>query len=128
MTVPAGTIVVASSGSGEVRAVGLDAGARLELSTGAGDIHASDVRASLIKLSSGAGSISAQLSAPAEHLSAHSGVGSIHLEVPGTVAYAVDASSGLGHVSDNQISTQPHAARRINASSGAGDVSITPLP
>lgn len=127
VTVPAGMMVIASSGSGDVRALGLNSGASLELSSGAGDISATDVRATTIKLSSGAGNISARLSVPAETLSASSGVGDIHLEVPATVAYRIDATSGVGHVSDSQLSTQPDAPRRIHASSGTGDVSITPL-
>ncbi|HLJ02572.1 MAG TPA: DUF4097 family beta strand repeat-containing protein [Solirubrobacteraceae bacterium] len=127
VTVPAGIEVVASSGAGDVRALRLDSGASLVLSSGAGDISATDVRAGTIKLSSGAGNISAELGTPAQSLTASSGVGDINLEVPGTVAYSVDATSGVGHVSDSQISTQPNAPRRIHASSGTGDVSITPV-
>jgi hypothetical protein len=128
VTVPNGTAVVASAGSGDVHAVDLNAGASLELTTGAGDISATGVQAQVIKLSSGAGGISAQLTAPAQRLSAGSGVGEIHLEVPGNVTYSVDATSGVGHVSDSQISTTPNAPRQIHASSGAGDVTITPVP
>ena len=109
VTVPSGTMVIASSGSGDVRALGLDSGASLQLSSGAGNITATDVRATTIKLSSGAGNITARLSTPAQRLSASSGVGDIHLEVPGSVAYSVDATSGVGHVSDNRISTDPAA-------------------
>jgi hypothetical protein len=40
--------------------------------------------------------------------------------------YALHASSGAGGVSAQAIRTDPASPRRIDATSGAGDVRITP--
>lgn len=41
------------------------------------------------------------------------------------VSYAVHASSGNGNVSDQSLTIDPHSPRRIDASSGNGEVTIT---
>lgn len=74
-------------------------------------------------LSSGAGDIHAQLLHPAQQLEASSGAGDIVLTVP-NVAYAVTTSSGVGNITDSSLSIDPGSPRRINASAGAGDVTI----
>jgi hypothetical protein len=76
-----------------------------------------------VRLSSGAGDIHALLLRPAEHLEASSGAGDIVLTVP-NLAYAVTTSSGAGSITDSSLSIDPSSPRRINASTGAGDVTI----
>jgi Putative adhesin len=104
VTVPAGVMVRANTGDGDVDATGLDS--------------------PQISLQSGNGGVNATLSQPAASLSASSGNGDLTLVVP-DVSYAVHASSGNGTVSDGSLSIDPHSPRRIDASSGNGDVTIT---
>jgi FAD dependent oxidoreductase TIGR03364 len=65
----------------------------------------------------------AQLLHPAQQPEASSGAGDIVLTVP-NVAYAVTTSSGVGNITDSSLSIDPGSPRRINASAGAGDVTI----
>ena len=104
VTVPAGATVTASSGDGTVDARALDA-PQISLQSGNGDVNATLIR-------------------PATSLSASSGNGSVTLVVP-DVSYAVHASSGSGEVNDQSLSINPRSPRRIAASSGPGDVTIT---
>ena len=104
ITVPAGVPVTANASNGHVDATGLDS--------------------PQIRVESGNGDVNATLSQPADSLSASSDNGDVTLVVP-DVSYAVHASSGNGNVDDQSLSIDPHAPRRIDASSGNGDVTIT---
>lgn len=125
VSVPDGVTVDARSGAGNVTASGLATKqGSLQLRSGAGDVTATRLSAHTVKLSSGAGDITAQLTNPADLLTASSGAGDLRLRVP-NVPYAVNASSGAGSVSDHSLRIDPSATHAISASSGAGDVTIS---
>ena len=121
--VPSGTAVRVSTGAGNITVRNLSSGASLRLSSGAGDIGATAISAPNVQLSSGAGDIHALLLHPAALLEASSGAGDIVLTVP-NLAYAVATSAGAGSITDSSLSIDPSSPRRINASAGAGDVTI----
>ncbi|HEY5197126.1 MAG TPA: DUF4097 family beta strand repeat-containing protein [Solirubrobacteraceae bacterium] len=145
VAVPTGTPVTASSGAGTVtashlasaRPILLSSGAgdviadnvwsdtSLQLSSGAGDVSASRIGSPQLRVSSGAGDVTADVSTRIGNLVARSGAGDVTLHVP-FAAYAVHATSGAGTVTDHELSTNPASPRRIDATSGAGDVTITP--
>jgi hypothetical protein len=121
--VPSGTAVNVSTGAGDITVRNLISRASLRLSSGAGDVGATAISAPDVYLSSGAGDIHALLLHPAEQLDASSGAGDIVLTVP-NLAYAVTPSSGAGSITDSSLSIAPSSPRRINASTGAGDLTI----
>jgi hypothetical protein len=104
--------------------VTVPAGVPVRVNTGNGGVHATGLDSSQISLESGNGDVSATLTDPATLLSATSGNGNVTLVVPDTT-YAVQASSGNGNVNDQSLSIDNHSPRRIDASSGNGDVTIT---
>ena len=123
IAVPSGTAVAASSGDGDVSARGLVSTARVELSSGAGNVSAGRVSAPDVRLSSGAGDVEADLLGNLRRLVASSGAGDVSLTVPNAV-YRVSATSGAGDVSDQGLRQDPASQRVISATSGAGDVTI----
>jgi hypothetical protein len=123
IAVPPNTTVRVSTGAGDITVRNLTSRASLRLSSGAGDIDATAISAPDVTLSSGAGDIHATLLHPAQLLEASSGAGDLVLSVP-NVAYAVTTSSGVGNITDSSLRIDPSSPRRINASAGAGDVTI----
>lgn len=104
--------------------VTLPAGVLLTANAGDGDVDATRLDSSQISLESGNGDVNATLSRAADHLAVRSGNGDVTLVIP-DVSYAVRASSGNGTVTDQSLTIDPHSPRRIDASSGNGDVTIT---
>ena len=142
VSVPAGTVVRARSGGGDVVAEDLRSSAALTLHSSAGDVTATDVNAPAIELTSSAGDVQARgldgrevhlessagdvvaaLATPPARLLARSSAGDVELLVPNAV-YRVDASSSAGDVDTSSVSTDPSATRTITAHSSAGDVAI----
>jgi putative adhesin len=119
-----GTVAL-SSGAGDVTATDVSSTTSLELGAGAGDVSASRIGAPALRVSSGAGDVTADVVGPISSLVASSGAGDVTLSVP-PATYDVHATSGAGGVADQALATNPTAARRITASSGAGEVTITP--
>jgi hypothetical protein len=123
IAVPSDIAVAASSGEGDVSARDLVSTARVDLSSGAGDVSAGGVSAPDVRLSSGAGDVQADLLGNLRRLEASSGAGDVSLTVPNAV-YHVTATSGAGGVSDQGLRQDPASPRVIIATSGAGDVTI----
>ena len=123
IAVPSGIAVAASSGDGDVSARDLVSTARVDLSSGAGDVSAGRLSAPDVRLSSGAGDVHADLLGNLSRLVASSGAGDVSLTVPNAV-YRVNATSGAGSVSDQGLRQDPASPRVIIATSGAGDVTI----
>lgn len=140
ITVPARTSVVAHSGSGDVDADGLDSGARIELSTGSGEVRARGVSAPALRLQSGAGSIGGsaldvprlqaqtgsgsialELREPPRTLTADSGSGDVVLTLPDQ-PYALTASTGSGHLIDDGVHQDTASPHEVTARSGSGDI------
>lgn len=105
VAVPAGIAVTASSGNGNLTAVGLTS---------------SDVTAT-----SRTGDVSLAFARPPVAVKAHSGSGQVTVSVPDTAAYSVVASASAGST-QIRVRTDPSSPRSIRASSGAGDVRVLP--
>jgi Toastrack DUF4097 len=115
-----------SSSAGDIDATGITVPA-LRLDSSAGDVRADGIRAPVVHAESSAGDARLGLAAPARTLTARSSAGDVRLTVP-DVPYRVKASSSAGAVSDGDIQQSPRAPRGIDASSSAGDVTISPGP
>ena len=96
----------------------------LVASSDQGDVTVSRSSATSLSVHSGQGDVSIDLMAPPTRVTAASGQGDVTVEVPRVrTSYQVDASSGLGNVT-NDIGNNPASARVIDASSGQGDVTL----
>lgn len=128
LTVDAGAVtgnVTLSSGAGDVTASSL-AGRADHLSTGAGDITAYGVTAGDVTARSVAGDITLTFSRAPSSVSVSSGAGDITIVVPpGSTQYDVQASSAVGNVDYAGIPHSPSAKRVITATSDVGDITIS---
>jgi hypothetical protein len=124
VSVPPDVAVQVSAGFGDIDVTGLTSTSSIQLGTTAGDIHATGLSAPDIRVSTGVGGLNAVLVAPARRLTATTVAGGLRLTVP-NVSYAVQASSGVGHVSDAGVRSNPASPRSIVARSSIGNVTIT---
>lgn len=108
ITVPHGTQLEASSGSGDLRL--LDFGGPLKASTGSGSIQASGATG-IVDLGTGSGDIRADLHA--DDVKAHTGSGTIHLQ---GVDGSLYAHTGSG---DIEVGGKPTAGWKIETGSGS---------
>jgi Putative adhesin len=97
----------------------------VQVSDRAGSISGSDISSATARLSASVGSIDVSFSAAPATVAATTSVGSISLRLPGGVAYAVHASTGVGsiHVTVPQASNSAHS---ITARTQTGSVTIRP--
>jgi DUF4097 and DUF4098 domain-containing protein YvlB len=95
----------------------------LRLSSSAGDVEGSGVRADTVSAESSAGDVSLSLRTAAERVDVDSSAGDVELVVPDET-YRVDAATSAGDVDDRQVRTDPSAPRSIYARSSAGDIRI----
>jgi hypothetical protein len=109
ITVPHGTQLEASSGSGDLRLQ--DVGGPLKANTGSGSIQATGATG-IVALQTGSGDIRAELNA-AEDVKAHTGSGGIHLQ---GVAGSLYAQTGSGDV---EIGGQVTLGWKIQTGSGS---------
>jgi hypothetical protein len=141
--VPRQTAVFATSGTGDVKADGLTSRARIELTTGSGEIRVRGVAApalaletgdggigatgldvATVRAQAGSGSIALGLRAAPGILVAESGSGDVVLTLPDR-PYALTTSTGSGHIIDagiRQDTTSPH---KVIARAGSGDVVLS---
>jgi hypothetical protein len=124
LSVPPDVGVRVSAGFGAIHATGLASTSSIQLGTTAGAIDANGLNAPDIRLSTGLGDLTAVVTEPARRLTARTVAGGLRLTVP-DVAYALHASSGVGHVSDGAVRVDPTATHSIDARSSVGDVAIT---
>ena len=124
ISVPSDVAVEASSGFGELSASGLTSTSSLQLSTTAGDLHASGISAPDVRLSSGFGSLNAELARPAARLVATTVAGDLNLTLP-RASYAVHASPGVGSLTERGLRIDPAAPRSVEATSSLGHITIT---
>lgn len=127
VTVPAGASVNADSSDGDVDASDLSTTAPLKLSSSDGDVHALGISAGDVTLTSGNGDVSATLLRAPSRLTASSGAGDVKLTVP-DVSYAATVSSSDGDVHDGTLKIDPTSSRKLSATSGNGDVSVSTSP
>jgi len=109
ITVPHGTQLEASSGSGDLRLQ--DVGGPLKANTGSGSIQVSGATG-IVALQTGSGDIRADLHA-AQDVKAHTGSGGIHLQ---GVAGSLYAQTGSGDV---EVGGQPTLGWKIQTGSGS---------
>lgn len=109
ITMPRGSQLEASSGSGDLRLT--DTGGPLKASTGSGSIQASGATG-IVELGTGSGDIRADLHA-ADDVKAHTGSGSIHLQ---GVDGSLYAHTGSG---DIEIGGQPTSGWKLETGSGS---------
>jgi hypothetical protein len=109
ITMPKGTQLEASSGSGDLRLT--DTGGPLKASTGSGSIEASGATG-IVDLGTGSGNIRADLHA-ADDVKAHTGSGSIHLQ---GVDGSLYAHTGSG---DIEVGGQPASGWKLETGSGS---------
>jgi hypothetical protein len=84
LAVPPGVAVDVSSGFSDIDAAGLASASSIRLETTAGDIAATGLSAPDVRLSTGVGSLDAELAHPARRLTAGTVAGSLKLTVPDT--------------------------------------------
>ena len=124
LSVPQDVAIKVSSGFGGIHATNLSSTSSIQLGTTAGDINANGLNAPDIRLSTGLGDLTAVVTEPAHRLTARTVAGGLNLTVP-DVAYAVHATSGVGHGSDGAVRVVPSATHAIDARSSLGDLTIT---
>lgn len=141
LLVPAGTVLVARTGSGSVTVRGLRGGVDAE--TGSGDVRLAGVGGELVRAETGSGSITgrdltastligdtgsgdvelAARRAP-ESVEADTGSGDVELTVP-DVGYRIATDTGSG---DQRVDVRPdpRSPRRLRVDTGSGDVTVRP--
>jgi DUF4097 and DUF4098 domain-containing protein YvlB len=95
----------------------------LRLSSSAGDVDATDVRADRVIAESSAGDVSLSLRSAPVRVDADSSAGDVEIVVPDEV-YSVDASTSAGDVDSRRVRNDPASDRVIRARSSAGDVTV----
>lgn len=110
-----GRYLSATSGSGDVRAHGINGAA--ELGTGSGDIELEQTGSGDVKVKTGSGSIKVQ--GLNGGITGHSGSGDI--EADGHLTGAANLSSGSGTI---KMHLTPDAHFNLEASTGSGDINI----
>ncbi len=124
LVVPAGTRVTAHSSGGSVEVTGLDG--VLDLSSSAGDVGGTALRAATVVADSSAGDVDLRFSAAPTRVRATSSAGDVAVALPeGPEAYRVDAGSSAGS-RDVRVRTDPSSRRTVFAHSSAGDVAVLP--
>ena len=103
---PPETRVVATSGSGDVVADGLQSRRSVALSSGSGDVVV-------------------DLSHPVSELRATSGSGDIVLTLP-DLTYALQASAPDGGLFNDGVRVDSRSPRRLDVESGSGEVRLVP--
>ncbi|MFE7189015.1 hypothetical protein [Kitasatospora sp. NPDC057541] len=123
VTVPAGTKVRLSSGTGGIRLAGLAGEVRAE--AGAGGVTASGLTSSAVRVSVATGGIDLAFATSPTTVEARADAGGVRVAVPGgEEPYAVDAESGAGGV-EVTVPRRAGAPRGITARTGAGAVAVT---
>lgn len=122
LVVPAGTAVIARTGSGSVRVTGIRGGVDAE--TGSGDVELRGVGGDRITADTGSGSVRATLVDPPRDLFADTGSGDVDVRLP-DVGYAIATDTGSG---DERVDVRRDdaSARRLRIDTGSGDVSVRP--
>jgi DUF4097 and DUF4098 domain-containing protein YvlB len=95
----------------------------LTIATTAGAIDASGLRGQRVEARTEAGAVTLKHLTPPLQATARTEAGTVTVHVPGSAAYAVDASSTAGE-SAVRVPTDPASAHRITALSEAGDVTV----
>jgi hypothetical protein len=119
--VPRGVTVRAQAGTGAVRLA--DLAGNVTATAKVGIIYATGLSGSSVSLTADGGGIGASFTAAPVTLQATARIGSVDLQVPGTVSYKVSADAHIGHadVGVRQSSSSGHA---ITATTDVGSIKI----
>jgi hypothetical protein len=122
VTVPAGTVVQVSTGTGDAVVHGTSA--TITISTGTGDVNVRDVSAARVHAQTGTGTVRLEFAAAPTDVVAQSGTGDVDITVPDDGnGYRVVTDSGIGDVTDN-LRHNDTSTRSIHAETGTGDVRL----
>jgi hypothetical protein len=121
LAVPRGLGVIVHYSVGQIRLTGL--GGTVSVYTGTGQIQASGLSVRQAQLTTGTGAISAAFTVPPQRVVASTGVGSVTIRVPATVAYRVAASADIGTVTV-AVPRSARAGHAIQASTGTGTITV----
>ena len=122
VTVPPGTVVQVTSGTGDAVVDGTSG--TITVNTGTGDISLRDVSAARVSAETGTGTIRLAFVAAPTDVVAHSGTGDIDITVPNDGSdYRVMTDSGVGDVTDS-LRHNDSSTRSIRAETGTGDVRL----
>lgn len=122
ITLPAATVVEATTGAGSVEAAGL--AGDLRLVTSAGSVTGADLRAKTVDARTSAGSIELSFAGAPQAVAAESTAGSVEIAVPrDATRYRVDADTTAGRRTVD-VTTDDASERTIQARSTAGSVTV----
>lgn len=138
--VPAGTPVIARTGSGDLAVEGMRAGAEVRTGSGdlsltgvtgpvaaragSGDVKGAEIDADTLSADTGSGDIALALGAAPREVRARTGSGDLRLELP-DAGYRVEVHTGSGD-EDVRVRQDPSASRVLRLDTGSGDVSVHP--
>ncbi|MCL9796758.1 DUF4097 family beta strand repeat-containing protein, partial [Frankia sp. AgKG'84/4] len=140
LRVPAGVRVDADTSEGSIAAAGLDGpvrlhatggdvtvdrpGGDLEATSSAGDVHIADSHAQRVDASTSAGDVFLDAATAPDDITLHTAAGSVEVYLPPDApSYHTDLHTSAG-TRDVSIGRDPHAPRRLSASTFAGDITV----
>ena len=121
IAVPRAVDVLVHCSVGQIRLTGLTG--TVSAYAGTGQIQASALSGRQAQLTTGTGAISAAFTMAPQRIVASTGVGSVTIHVPGTVAYRVAASAQVGSVSV-AVPRSAGAGHVVQASTGTGTITV----
>ena len=126
LEVPASVDVRVHSSAGAVRADGLSGA--VDLSTSAGSVRGTQLKSTVVRATSSAGSVRVELTAEPTRVVASSSAGSVTVLLPqGSATYRVSATTSAGS-SQVDVRTDPASDRVVDVHSSAGSVRVAYLP
>jgi hypothetical protein len=121
VTFPEGARLDVSTGTGDVRIENVRA--PIALASGSGDISGSRLAGAELRARTGSGNLAFALLSEADHVQVETHSGDVALTVP-SGSYRIDVSNGSGDQYITGLSADANAARAIVVDTGSGDVSI----
>jgi DUF4097 and DUF4098 domain-containing protein YvlB len=118
---PANATVKIHTDAGAIRLTGLTGDVTAD--TAAGEIDGTDLGSAHTTVTSHAGAIKLRYQSAPSTVDAKTSAGAVEIHVPGTDAYAVDASTRAGDTNIG-VPTDPAASRKITAHTTAGAITI----
>lgn len=123
VTLPAAAAVEATVGAGDVTV--RDLGGAQRLTSSAGKVAATGLRAAEARVETSAGDVDVEFATAPRTVEAQSSAGDVRVALPAGDAYRVDADTGAGDVTVD-VAQDPAAGRTVTARTSAGDVTIEP--
>ncbi|MFJ8432781.1 hypothetical protein ACIQ9P_15925 [Kitasatospora sp. NPDC094019] len=122
VTVPAGTAVRLTSGTGGIRLLGL--AGEVRATAGVGGVEGSGLTSAKVSVTADTGGVELSFAASPTTVEARAETGGVRVSVPGGEPYAVDAGTGVGGV-EVTVPRRDGAPRSITARAGTGGVAVT---